>query len=156
MMHDLAITPVSSRPISRLTKANYFTGDGCRRDADGYYWITGRVDDVINVSGHRCGHRGGRVRWWRMPGVGSSRGRLSHGIRPGHLCLRTLMAVRTEKLRKAGGLGAQDIGRSPRPTRSVRAGPAETRSGKIVRRILHRIARTNPQPRRHLDARRPA
>jgi acetyl-CoA synthetase len=36
-------------------KGNYFTGDGCRRDADGYYWITGRVDDVINVSGHRLG-----------------------------------------------------------------------------------------------------
>ena len=33
----------------------YFTGDGCRRDADGYYWITGRVDDVLNVSGHRMG-----------------------------------------------------------------------------------------------------
>ena len=36
-------------------KGNYFTGDGCRRDGDGYYWITGRVDDVINVSGHRMG-----------------------------------------------------------------------------------------------------
>src|SRR3546814_19843680 len=36
----------------------YFTGDGCRRDADGYYWITGRVDDVINVSGHRLGTAG--------------------------------------------------------------------------------------------------
>lgn len=36
-------------------KAKYFTGDGCRRDEDGYYWITGRVDDVINVSGHRMG-----------------------------------------------------------------------------------------------------
>ena len=34
---------------------SYFTGDGCRRDEDGYYWITGRVDDVINVSGHRMG-----------------------------------------------------------------------------------------------------
>lgn len=33
----------------------YFSGDGCRRDEDGYYWITGRVDDVINVSGHRIG-----------------------------------------------------------------------------------------------------
>ena len=33
----------------------YFTGDGCRRDEDGYYWITGRIDDVINVSGHRIG-----------------------------------------------------------------------------------------------------
>ena len=36
-------------------KGYYFTGDGCRRDADGYYWITGRVDDVLNVSGHRMG-----------------------------------------------------------------------------------------------------
>src|SRR5947208_14419162 len=36
-------------------KGKYFTGDGCRRDKDGYYWITGRVDDVINVSGHRMG-----------------------------------------------------------------------------------------------------
>src|SRR3546814_14046503 len=36
-------------------KGYYFTGDGCRRDEDGYYWITGRIDDVINVSGHRMG-----------------------------------------------------------------------------------------------------
>ena len=36
-------------------KGKYFTGDGCRRDEDGYYWITGRVDDVINVAGHRMG-----------------------------------------------------------------------------------------------------
>ena len=36
-------------------KGYYFSGDGCRRDADGYYWITGRIDDVINVSGHRMG-----------------------------------------------------------------------------------------------------
>ena len=36
-------------------KGKYFTGDGCRRDEDGYYWITGRVDDVLNVSGHRLG-----------------------------------------------------------------------------------------------------
>jgi acetyl-CoA synthetase len=36
-------------------RGKYFTGDGCRRDEDGYYWITGRVDDVINVSGHRMG-----------------------------------------------------------------------------------------------------
>ena len=36
-------------------KGRYFTGDGCRRDEDGYYWITGRVDDVIDVAGHRLG-----------------------------------------------------------------------------------------------------
>ena len=41
-------------------KGKYFTGDGCRRDKDGYYWITGRVDDVINVSGHRLGTAEGK------------------------------------------------------------------------------------------------
>jgi acyl-coenzyme A synthetase/AMP-(fatty) acid ligase len=41
---------------------HYFTGDGCRRDEDGYYWITGRVDDVINVSGSPDGHGRGRKR----------------------------------------------------------------------------------------------
>jgi acetyl-CoA synthetase len=50
-----AITSASSRPISAPIPASTFTGDGCRRDEDGYYWITGRVDDVINVSGHRMG-----------------------------------------------------------------------------------------------------
>ena len=50
-----ATTAASSRPISRPIRGLYFTGDGCRRDEDGYYWITGRVDDVINVSGHRIG-----------------------------------------------------------------------------------------------------
>jgi len=56
----------------------YFTGDGCRRDADGYYWITGRVDDVINVAGtgsapRRSGKRAGRPSeiarkppWWAI------------------------------------------------------------------------------------------
>ena len=44
----------------------YFTGDGCRRDADGYYWITGRVDDVINVAGHRLGTAEVESRWWRI------------------------------------------------------------------------------------------
>lgn len=44
-----------SLPHSPPAQGYYFTGDGCRRDADGFYWITGRVDDVINVSGHRVG-----------------------------------------------------------------------------------------------------
>ena len=52
---SMAITSASSRPISAPIQGKYFTGDGCRRDEDGYYWITGRVDDVINVSGHRMG-----------------------------------------------------------------------------------------------------
>jgi acetyl-CoA synthetase len=45
----------------------YFAGDGARRDADGYFWIMGRIDDVINVSGHRLGTaRSGKARWYRM------------------------------------------------------------------------------------------
>jgi acetyl-CoA synthetase len=85
-------------------KGNYFTGDGCRRDEDGYYWITGRVDDVINVSGHRMGtaevesalvaHAKGRR---------GRRGRLSARHQgPGHLCYVTLMEGEepTDELRK--------------------------------------------------------
>jgi acetyl-CoA synthetase len=45
-----ATTSATSRPTSATCPGAYFTGDGCRRDADGYYWITGRVDDVLNVS----------------------------------------------------------------------------------------------------------
>jgi acyl-CoA synthetase (AMP-forming)/AMP-acid ligase II len=67
----------SCRPISPTYKGYYFTGDGCRRDEDGYYWITGRVDDVINVSGHRMGtaevesalvamKRSPRPPWWAI------------------------------------------------------------------------------------------
>lgn len=41
--------------VCACVQGYYFTGDGCRRDEDGFYWITGRVDDVINVSGHRIG-----------------------------------------------------------------------------------------------------
>jgi acyl-coenzyme A synthetase/AMP-(fatty) acid ligase len=55
----------------------YFTGDGCRRDEDGYYWITGRVDDVINVSGHRMGTAEVEARWSRTQGRRGRRGRLS-------------------------------------------------------------------------------
>jgi acetyl-CoA synthetase len=50
----------------RTYPGKYFTGDGCRRDEDGYYWITGRVDDVINVSGHRMGTAEVEARWWRI------------------------------------------------------------------------------------------
>ncbi len=48
----------------------YFTGDGCRRDEDGYYWITGRVDDVINVAGHRMGTAEVELRARRPPESG--------------------------------------------------------------------------------------
>ena len=51
----MATTSASSQTYFSTYTGMYFTGDGCRRDEDGYYWITGRVDDVINVSGHRLG-----------------------------------------------------------------------------------------------------
>jgi acetyl-CoA synthetase len=65
-------------------RASYFTGDGCRRDEDGYYWITGRVDDVINVSGHRIGtaevesalvahHRSPKPAWSAIPTTSRAR-----------------------------------------------------------------------------------
>ena len=72
--HDRFESGSTSPPIRACT----FTGDGCRRDEDGYYWITGRVDDVINVSGHRLGtanreracgsiQRSLKRRWWVIP-----------------------------------------------------------------------------------------
>lgn len=52
-MTHAALSPAMT--LVRAPQGRYFSGDGCRRDEDGYYWITGRVDDVINVSGHRGG-----------------------------------------------------------------------------------------------------
>lgn len=46
---------ITSLTMTECVQGYYFSGDGCRRDEDGFYWITGRVDDVINVSGHRIG-----------------------------------------------------------------------------------------------------
>lgn len=73
----------------RTYPGSYFTGDGCRRDADGYYWITGRVDDVINVSGHRIGTAEVESALVSHPKVAEAAVvgfRMTSG--PGHLCLR--------------------------------------------------------------------
>ena len=74
----------------RTFPGRYFTGDGARRDEDGYYWITGRVDDVLNVAGHRLG-----TAEIESALVAHQQGRRSGGRRlsarhqgPGHLCLR--------------------------------------------------------------------
>ena len=53
--HRLRRSPAVRGHLFQHLSENHFTGDGCRRDQDGYYWITGRVDDVINVAGHRLG-----------------------------------------------------------------------------------------------------
>ena len=124
----------------------YFTGDGCRRDADGYYWITGRVDDVINVSGHRMGTAEvesalvlhGAVAEAAVVGYPHDiKGQgiyayvtLNAGVDPHDDLHRELIAhVRKE----IGPIAAPDV---------IHWAPGlpKTRSGKIMRRILRKIA----------------
>jgi acetyl-CoA synthetase len=124
----------------------YFTGDGCRRDADGYHWITGRVDDVINVSGHRMGSAEVESALVAHPLVAEAavvavphdiKGQgiyayviLNAGEAPGEALRRELIAwVR------------QEIGPIATPEALHFApGLPKTRSGKIMRRILRKIA----------------
>ena len=128
----------------------YFTGDGCRRDEDGYYWITGRVDDVINVSGHRMGtaevesalvaHR--HVAEAAVVGY-------PHDIKgQGIYAYVTLMkgVEPTETLRKElVAWVRKDIGPIASPDLIQFApGLPKTRSGKIMRRILRKIAEDDP------------
>ena len=127
-------------------KGKYFTGDGCRRDEDGYYWITGRVDDVINVSGHRMGTAEVELRAGRPPqGRGGGRGRLSARHQgPGHLLLRDADG-RTRPGRRCSrelrDWVRKEIGPIASPDLIQFApGLPKTRSGKIMRRILRKIA----------------
>ncbi|WP_102226015.1 acetate--CoA ligase [Acidimangrovimonas sediminis] len=127
-------------------KGYYFSGDGCRRDADGYYWITGRVDDVINVSGHRMGTAEvesalvahAKVAEAAVVGYPHSvKGQgiyayvtLMNGIDPSDGLKKELEAwVRTE----IGPIAKPDL---------IQWAPGlpKTRSGKIMRRILRKIA----------------
>jgi len=124
----------------------YFAGDGCRRDEDGDYWITGRVDDVINVSGHRMGTAEVESALVAHPKVAEAAVvGYPHDIKgQGIYCYVTLMndVEPTEELRKAlrtwvrteiGPIAAPDLIQwSP--------GLPKTRSGKIMRRILRKIA----------------
>jgi acetyl-CoA synthetase len=124
----------------------YFTGDGCRRDEDGYYWITGRVDDVLNVSGHRLGtaeiesalvaHKDvAEAAVVGFPHDLKGQGiyayvTLNVGVEPtDHLRRELVLWVRKE----IGGIAAPDhLQWAP--------GLPKTRSGKIMRRILRKIA----------------
>jgi acetyl-CoA synthetase len=124
----------------------YFTGDGCRRDADGYYWITGRVDDVINVSGHRLGTAEVESALVSHPKVAEAAVvGYPHDIKgQGIYCYVTLIQGNTpsDELKKElvqhvrkeiGPLATPDLIQfSP--------GLPKTRSGKIMRRILRKIA----------------
>jgi acetyl-CoA synthetase len=124
----------------------YFTGDGCRRDEDGYYWITGRVDDVINVAGHRMGTAEVESALVAHPKVSEAAVvGYPHDIKgQGIYAYVTLMAGEqpTEALRKElvqwvrteiGPIASPDL---------IQFAPnlPKTRSGKIMRRILRKIA----------------
>jgi acetyl-CoA synthetase len=124
----------------------YFTGDGCRRDADGYYWITGRVDDVINVSGHRMGTAEVESALVAHPKVSEAAVvGYPHDIKgQGIYVYVTLMtgeqadeALRAELRnwvrKEIGPFAAPDL-------IQFAPGLPKTRSGKIMRRILRKIA----------------
>ncbi len=127
-------------------KGKYFTGDGCRRDADGYYWITGRVDDVINVAGHRMGTAEvesalvAHAKVAEAAVVGYPHDIKGQGI----YAYVTLNAGETtsEELRKElVAWVRKQIGPIATPDLVQWApGLPKTRSGKIMRRILRKIA----------------
>ena len=127
-------------------KGYYFTGDGCRRDQDGDYWITGRVDDVINVSGHRMGTAEvesalvGHDKVAEAAVVGYPHGIKGQGI----YCYVTLMVgvIPTDELRiELRNWVRQEISPIASPDLIQWAlGLPKTRSGKIMRRILRKIA----------------
>lgn len=124
----------------------YFTGDGCRRDADGYYWITGRVDDVINVSGHRMGTAEVESALVAHPSVSEAAVvGYPHDIKgQGIYAYVTLMAGEepSDTLRKdLVAYVRKEIGPIASPDLIQFApGLPKTRSGKIMRRILRKIA----------------
>ena len=131
-------------------KGKYFSGDGCRRDEDGYYWITGRVDDVINVSGHRMGTAEVESALVANPSVSEAAVvGYPHDIKgQGIYAYVTLMSgvQPTEDLRKElvqwvrkeiGAIASPDL-------IQFAPGLPKTRSGKIMRRILRKIAEDEP------------
>ena len=125
----------------------YFTGDGARRDADGYYWITGRVDDVMNVSGHRIGTAEVESALVLHPQVAEAAVvGYPHAIKgEGIYAYVTLMAGSNEDpdelQQELIGLVRREIGPFARPDVIQWApGLPKTRSGKIMRRILRKIA----------------
>ncbi len=136
----------SSRPIFRLSPAQYFTGDGARRDEDGYWWITGRVDDVINVSGHRMGTAEVESALVAHPSVSEAAVvGYPHDIKgQGIYCYVTLTAgvEPTDELRtELRNWVRKEIGPIASPDVIQWApGLPKTRSGKIMRRILRKIA----------------
>jgi acetyl-CoA synthetase len=127
-------------------KGYYFTGDGCRRDEDGYYWITGRVDDVLNVSGHRLGTAEVESALVAHPKVSEAAVvGYPHAIKgQGIYSYVTLMAGETADDTLKDELRAwvrKEIGPIATPDLiQFTPGLPKTRSGKIMRRILRKVA----------------
>ena len=128
----------------------YFTGDGARRDADGYYWITGRVDDVINVSGHRIGTAEVESALVSHPKVAEAAVvGFPHDVKgQGIYAYVTLVAGEVESdelLKELVAHVRREIGPIASPDFLQWApGLPKTRSGKIMRRILRKIAENAP------------
>jgi|CXWL01.1.fsa_nt_gi acetyl-CoA synthetase len=126
----------------------YFTGDGCRRDEDGYYWITGRVDDVLNVSGHRLGTAEVESALVAHTAVAEAAVvGYPHDIKGTGICAYAIITPEYESYdvdELAGMLKEQvrqAIGPIATPDRIIiTPGLPKTRSGKIMRRILRKIA----------------
>jgi acetyl-CoA synthetase len=136
----------SCRPTLPRTPARYFTGDGCRRDEDGYYWITGRVADVINVSGHRMGTAEVESALVAHPKVAEAAVvGCPHDIKGQGIYAYVTLNVGetpTEDLRKELVQWVRkEIGPIASPD-FLQWAPSlpKTRSGKIMRRILRKIA----------------
>lgn len=124
----------------------FFTGDGARRDADGYYWITGRVDDVLNVSGHRLGTAEVESALVLHESIAEAAVvGYPHDIKgQGIYCYVTPMAgakVSEDLKQELVALVSKEIGAIAKPDKIQWApGLPKTRSGKIMRRILRKIA----------------
>ena len=124
----------------------YFTGDGAKRDEDGYYWITGRVDDVLNVSGHRIGTAEVEGAIGKADGVAEAAVvGFAHDIKgQGIYAFVTLMTGTTgsDEVRDAILTAVtKEIGPHSKPDKiQFTAALPKTRSGKIMRRILRKIA----------------
>ena len=129
----------------------YFTGDGCRRDEDGYYWITGRVDDVINVSGHRIGTAEVESALVAHPKVAEAAVvGFPHDIKGqgiyAYVTLKAGEAQSDELLKELVAWVRKEIGPIATPDHLQWApGLPKTRSGKIMRRILRKIAENAPE-----------
>ena len=128
----------------------YFTGDGCRRDSDGYYWITGRVDDVINVSGHRLGTAEvesalvSNKKVSESAVVGFPHNIKGQGIYA-FVSLKAGVDFEDEAISKELNSTVRDVIGPIASPDHIQITPSlpKTRSGKIMRRILRKIAENN-------------